>query len=49
MVVVEEEEEEEEEDEKKKKPGFDPQTIQPTASHYTNYATWPILKFIQKY
>jgi hypothetical protein len=22
-------------------PGFDPQTIQPVASLYTNYATWP--------
>jgi hypothetical protein len=23
-------------------PGFDPQTIQPVASHYTDYASWPI-------
>jgi len=22
-------------------PGFDPQTVQPVFSHYTNYATWP--------
>jgi hypothetical protein len=22
--------------------GFDPQTIQPVASRYTNYATWPV-------
>jgi len=21
--------------------GFDPQTVQPVASHYTDYATWP--------
>jgi hypothetical protein len=23
-------------------PGFDPQTIQPVASHYTDWATWPM-------
>ena len=22
-------------------PGFDPQTVQPVASRYTDYATWP--------
>jgi len=22
-------------------PGFDPRTVQPVASHYTDYATWP--------
>ena len=25
-------------------PGFDPQTVQPIASRYTDYTTWPTLK-----
>jgi hypothetical protein len=24
-------------------PGFDPRTVQPVASHYTDWATWPII------
>jgi len=30
-------------------PGFDPQTVQPVGSHYTNYATWPTCFSLNQY